>query len=273
MGKWRRSERMVAMTKVLLENPRQLYTLGYFSGIFNSAKSSISEDLTIIKETLQTMGEGTLETIAGAAGGVKYIPISNPEKEREFLDNLALRLADAQRLLPGGYLYMTDIIYDPSVIAKLGNIFFTRFINQEPDYIVTVETKGIPLALMIAKSFNKPLVIIRADSKVTEGSALSINYVSGSSKKIGTMSLARRALPTDSKVIIIDDFMKAGGTAKGMVDLMKEFKAEVLGIGVLMDTLEPKEKLIDNYLGLLELVELDEKNKKVIIRKKAEDYV
>ena len=247
MEKWRRSERMVAMTKFLLENPRQLFTLGYFSELFHSAKSSISEDLTIIRETLQAMGEGTLETIPGAAGGVKYIPISNPEKESEFLDNLSQRLADPQRILPGGYLYMTDIIYDSNIIAKLGNIFFTRFIQHEPDYIVTVETKGIPLALMTAKAFNKPLVIIRADSRVTEGSALSINYVSGSSKKIGTMSLARRALPTDSKVIIIDDFMKAGGTARGMVDLMKEFKAEVLGIGVLMDTLEPQEKLIDNY--------------------------
>ena len=57
---------------------------------------------------------------------------------------------------------MTDIIYDSNIIAKLGNIFFTRFIQHEPDYIVTVETKGIPLALMTAKAFNKPLVIIRA---------------------------------------------------------------------------------------------------------------
>ena len=34
-----------------------------------------------------------------------------------------------------------------------------------------------------------------------------------------------------------------------------------------MDTLEPQEKLIDNYLGLLELVEFGRKNKRVIIRK------
>jgi purine operon repressor len=79
------------------------------------------------------------------------------------------------------------------------------------------------------------------------------------------MSLARRALPTGAKVLIIDDFMKAGGTAKGMADLMKEFKAEVLGMGVLVDTKEPENKLVDSYLGLLELVELDEKNEKVVI--------
>jgi len=263
--RWRRSERMVLITKMLLENPQQLFTLGYFAELFQSAKSSISEDLSIIKETLQDTGQGNLETVSGAAGGVKYLPHNSLTIEKEFLDELARKLSDSERILPGGYLYMTDIIYNPSIVAKIGTLFAHRFMGKEPDYIVTVETKGIPLALMTAKAFNVPLVIIRDDSRVTEGSAVSINYVSGSTRKIGTMSLARRALQPGAKVIIIDDFMKAGGTAKGMTDLMKEFKAEVLGMGVLVDTKEPENKLVENYLGLLELLELDEKKEKVVI--------
>ena len=41
-----------------------------------------------------------------------------------------------------------------------------------------------------------------------------------------------------SKVLFVDDFMKAGGTAKGVTDLMKECEAEVVGIGVVMTTAE-----------------------------------
>jgi len=268
VDKWRRSERMVLITKMLLENPHQLFTLGYFAEIFQSAKSSISEDLSIIKIAFLETGQGNMETVSGAAGGVRYLPYNSPAIEKEFLDDLARRLSDPRRILPGGYLYMTDIIYNPAIVAKIGTIFAHRFVGKEPDYIVTVETKGIPLAFMTAKAFNVSLVIIRDDSRVTEGSALSINYFSGSSKKIGTMSLARRALEPDAKVIIIDDFMKAGGTAKGMIDLMKEFKAVVLGMGVLVDTKEPENKLVENYLGLLELKELDEKNEKVTIHSK-----
>jgi len=265
MEKWRRSERMVLMTKTLLENPHQLFTLGYFAQIFQSAKSSISEDLTIIKETLQQTGQGNLETVPGAAGGVRLLPHNSVEIEHNLLKKLAHMLSDPQRILTGGYLYMTDIIYNPQILAKLGTIFAHRFMGKDPDYIVTVETKGIPLALMTAKAFSVPLVIIRNNSRVTEGPAVSINYVSGSTKKIGTMSLATRALKPESRVIIIDDFMKAGGTARGMVDLMKEFKAKVLGLGVFVYTKEPANKLVENYLGLLKLVNLDEKNKKVII--------
>mgnify|MGYP000126449485 CR=1 FL=1 len=268
MEKWRRSERMVLMTKILLENPQQMFTLGYFADFFQAAKSSISEDLAIIKDTLQKTGQGQLETVAGAAGGVRFLPYHSPEKEMSFLESLAEKLSSPERILPGGFLYMTDIIYDPTIISKIGAIFAHRFQGKDPDYIVTVQTKGIPLALMVANAFNVPLVIIRDDSKVTEGSAVSISYVSGSSKKISTMSLARRALKQESKVILIDDFMKAGGTAKGMMDLMKEFKAEVLGLGVLVYTKEPERKLVNNYLGLLELISIDENKREVKIKAK-----
>ena len=43
--KWKRSERLVDMTYYLLEHPHQLIPLTYFSELYSSAKSSISEDL------------------------------------------------------------------------------------------------------------------------------------------------------------------------------------------------------------------------------------
>jgi len=35
-------------------------------------------------------------------------------------------------------------------------------------------------------------------------------------------------------------------------DLMREFRAEVVGIGVLIETAVPKEKLINRYISLIE---------------------
>jgi len=72
--KFRRSERLVDMTHFLMNHPRQLVSLTYFSQRYQSAKSSISEDLVIIKDTFENQGIGTLQTLPGAAGGVKYIP-------------------------------------------------------------------------------------------------------------------------------------------------------------------------------------------------------
>lgn len=266
MDKWRRSERIAVMTKCLLDKPNQLLSLSYFTDMFQSAKSSISEDLGIIRSVFQEFGFGRIETIAGASGGVVFYPRVRDEDKKSFLRELAEKLADSGRILPGGYLYMTDVLFDARVAQTAGEIFAQHFVEFEPEYVVTIETKGIPLAIMTAKALNVPVVIIRDGSRVTEGSAVSVNYVTGSSRNIRTMTLTRRALPLESRVIIIDDFMKAGGTARGMIDLLSEFKAKVLGIGVLIDTEFPAEKLVDSYYALLRLSKVDEQGKSIIIK-------
>lgn len=266
MEKTRRSERMVVMTKVLTGQPERLFSLNYFADMFQSAKSTVSEDLALMRETITEFGLGHLATVPGAAGGVKYNPWLNEGQVASFLGGLAGQLAAPERIIPGGYLYMTDLIFNPAVAGRIGEVFATLFKLMEPEFVVTIETKGIPLAMMTARAFSAPLVIIRDEGKVTEGSAVSINYVSGSTRRIRTMSLARRALPTGAKVLLIDDFMRAGGTARGMHDLMREFQAEVLGTGVLVSMAEPREKLVGDYVALLELERIDERERAISIR-------
>ena len=74
MEKNRRLERLVILAKQLTNNPSRLFSLGGFADAFGCAKSTLSEDMAMIRDTLEAQGEGTLETIAGAAGGVRYLP-------------------------------------------------------------------------------------------------------------------------------------------------------------------------------------------------------
>ncbi|MBK1678737.1 pur operon repressor, partial [Rhodospirillum rubrum] len=118
-----------------------------------------------------------------------------------------------------------------------------------------------------AAQLNLPVVLVRRDHQVTEGSAVSINYVSGSHKSIHTMSLSRRALKERSRVLIVDDFMKAGGTIQGMVDLLGEFNAEVAGVGVLVESgaVETEERLLEDYISLAILSDVDSKTKRITV--------
>jgi len=260
----KRSERIAVITKHLVEHPGHLFSLSYFADLLGAAKSTISEDLTLIKETWRRQGWGELKTVPGAAGGVKYLPRIAGEERKAFLQALAARLQDPERILPGGFLYISDLIGDPAVTGPLGKIFAT-LLAAETDYVVTVATKGIPLAMATAQALHRPAVIIRDDSKVTEGSSVSLNYLSGS-RTIRTMSLSRRALPRGARVLFIDDFMKAGSTAQAVVKLMEEFGARVVGAGFLIATAWPKEKLIRDYVALLSLEEVDEHRGRVVVR-------
>jgi len=265
MKKLRRSARLVDMTQHLLSSPHTLIPLTLFSEEYGSAKSSISEDLSIIKEAFESEGVGLLKTVAGAAGGVKYIPQTSDEQAAAFMRELITQLEKPERLLPGGYLYMSDILGSPTTLNKIGKLFATAFAEKNVEVVMTVETKGIPLAYATANYLNVPIVIVRRDNKVTEGSVVSINYVSGSSKRIQTMSLARRALAEHSRVLIIDDFMKAGGTIRGMIDLLQEFQATVIGCGVLVETADVSERLVEEYVSLAKLQDVDVKEKQIAI--------
>lgn len=265
--KIRRSTRLVDMTYYLLQNPRQLVSLTFFAERYQSAKSSISEDLVIIKQTFEQQGVGTLQTIPGARGGVKYIPYISEEEADLIIGELCSLFENPDRILPGGYLYMTDLLSNPRHINGAGRLFASVFARQPIDAVMTVATKGIPLAYAVANYLDVPVVIARKDNKVTEGPTVSINYVSGSSKRIQTMTLAKRSLPEGSNVLIIDDFMKAGGTIQGMMSMLEEFKANVVGIGVLVESTDIEERLINNYVSLIRLSEVDVKEKAIQVEK------
>lgn len=261
--KWKRSERLVDMTYYLMEHPQKLIPLTFFADSYQSAKSSISEDLSIVKETFEERGIGRLVTVPGAAGGVKYIPKVQENMVKEIVEELKLELCHSDRLLPGGYLFMTDLLGNPDLMNRIGKVFASAFADQKIDVVMTVATKGISIAHAIARHLNVPVVVVRRDNKVTEGSTVSINYVSGSSRRIQTMVLSKRSMKSGQRVLITDDFMKVGGTMNGMKNLLEEFDCTLAGCAVLVEAEHPDERLVDDYYSLVKLKEVNERDRTI----------
>ncbi len=116
----KRSERLVDMVKYLLARPHTLIALPFFAERYDAAKSSISEDLAILKQTLASNQDGILETVAGAAGGVRYIPFIGKNHAREYLTELADRIEEPDRILPGNFVYLSDILGSPQDLRQIG---------------------------------------------------------------------------------------------------------------------------------------------------------
>lgn len=250
MNKYKRNERIAAITQILVNTPNKVFTLTCFTELFAASKSTISEDLVIVKDIFEKQKLGKIETITGAAGGVKYIPIISLEKKAEIIENLRMELSKESRRIPGGFIYLADILYNPDYVQPLGAIFAEEFIDASIDYVVTVETKGIPLALKTAFMLNVPLVVFRNTFKADDGPTLSIHYASGSDGRLKTMYAPKNSIKKGSNVLIIDDFMRAGGTIQGIESLVKELESLVVGIGVLFEEVMEEEKLVDNYFSI-----------------------
>ena len=266
MDRIRRNERLAAMTRILVESPNKIFTLGTFCELFGAAKSTLSEDIDILRGVFSQFHLGQLDTVTGAAGGVRYRPVPTPEDAYKSVKELAQMMAAPGRVLPGGFIYMADIMAMPELVERMGAIIASQYYRAEPDFVLTMETKGIPIAMMAAKALGVPMVIVRRDSKVYEGPAVNINYLSGSGGRVETMSLSRRAVREGQRALIVDDFMRAGGTARGMVDMMREFAVTVVGVCVLATTQEPQKKRIDNVKSLLVIEDTEEGNTQTVVR-------
>ena len=254
MDRIKRNERLGVMLRILSNTPNRIHTLGEFCELFGAAKSTVSEDIELLRSALMRFNEGELTTVAGAAGGVRFRGIIPKAPALVELHALAEMLSTPDRLLPGGFLYTSDVTANPAIAAKLGQLLAQQYYDKCAHFVLTMETKGIPIAMMTARVLDVPLVIARRDSRAYEGPAVKINYIAGSSgEKIETMGLARRSVIPGQRALIIDDFMKGGGTLQGMVDMMHEFQAEVVGVGVMIATAQPHVKRVDDVKSLLTL--------------------
>ena len=88
MSKLKRNERIGAIVKILCDSPNKVFTLNYFTEIFDSAKSTISEDLVIVKKIMEELSLGKVVTIAGAAGGAKYVPMMGHAEKHALIEKI-----------------------------------------------------------------------------------------------------------------------------------------------------------------------------------------
>ncbi len=230
----KRSERTCAIMQILTDNPNKDFSMGSFAAMFGCAKSSISEDIKLVRDAMDEVGLGYVETTSGSKGGVRFVPYLSDERVAAIMERVKTMFEEPDRMLGSGFLYTSDIMYDPVIVEGLAGIFAKRFAAIDADIVVTVETKGIGVALFTARLLNLPLAIIMRESKISEGSTVSINFFSGSTDRLQKMSLAKKAIAPGARAIIIDDFMRGGGSIKGMKDMLREFDATCVATGVVI---------------------------------------
>ena len=265
MEKVKRGERLAVMAQILQQSPNKIFSFSYFCDLFDTAKSTVSEDTAILSRACRHFGLGTVETVIGASGGVRYRCTNKTVQNFPFVQSLAEQLCDESRVLPGGYLYFSDILSDPELVGKIGRLIAGLYYTEPVDFVLTMETKGIPMALETAGALHVPLVIARHSVKVYEGSAVNISYVSGSGK-IETMALSRRAVKEGQNALIVDDFTRGGGTAEGLKALMHEFNAQVTGVCFLLALEDQARQFAPNERALMVMDEIKQGDRRANVR-------
>lgn len=235
----KRSERVAFLTKALIDSPNRVYSLRVFSEMTGASKTSLSEDIDILKRTFHKHQLGVIETIVGAGGGVRYKPQKNPAELARSLNELLEQMQDPSRLILNDFIYYGDILFNPAQLQDIALAMIALFAGEAIDGVLTIETKGVPLALEVARLLGVRAMVARKTNRASEGTTLSVHYKSFSHNTIQSMHLTKGVIEKDAKILVIDDFMKAGGTIAGMKSLIKENEAKFIGSCVFMQEISP----------------------------------
>ncbi len=251
--KFKRNHRIVFICQYLMEHPNQLVTLSFFADYFDSAKSSISEDINFVRDVFQENDLGDIRTVAGVSGGIIFYPTIQERDLKDLFHRVARKMESGKRVLPGNYIYMGDVLQDSDILNRLGKLIASRYQRSGVDAVMTIETKGIGLAVAVARYLNVPHVVVRRDSRDAEGSTISISYLSGSLQTVNKMELSKLALAPRSKVLIVDDFLRNGGTIFGLLSMLDEFECQLAGVCVFAENTDQEKQKLPPHESLMKI--------------------
>ena len=125
---------------------------------------------------------------------------------------------------------------DVEFICQLGQEFERLFHDCGVNKILTIEASGIGIACLTAQYFHVPVVFAKK-SKTTNiyGDVYSASVDSYTHGTTSTVIVSRRFLSPGDRVLIIDDFLANGKALEGLIKLVRDAGAEVVGAGIVIE--------------------------------------
>lgn len=148
---------------------------------------------------------------------------------------LEQRIRKEGRILPGHIIKVDGFLnhqVDTLFLAQLADEFGRHFDVRRATKILTAEASGIALATICSYKFGIPMVFAKkAKSDNIEGGLYQSDIFSYTYKKKVTLICAKDWISAEDKVLVVDDFLANGEAMRGLLDIVEQSGAELIGIG------------------------------------------
>ncbi len=149
------------------------------------------------------------------------------------------RISRDGKVLGGDVLKVDSFInhqMDPELFREMALEWKRLFEGTGINKILTIEASGIGIAAVAGLEFGCPVLFAKkSKSSNTPEDAYSAVVKSFTRGTVNDIYVSRKYLNEGDKVFIIDDFMATGEAAKGLVQLVQQAGAEVVGIGIAVE--------------------------------------
>jgi adenine phosphoribosyltransferase len=145
---------------------------------------------------------------------------------------------------------ITPVLADPIAFSTLIDLIVVHFGRGNVDKVVGIEARGFILASPVAYHFGAGFVPVRKQGKLpseTVAEEYSLEYGTA------TLEIHVDAVTPGERVLIVDDVLATGGTAKATASLVERIGGKVCGIACLieLDFLKGREQVPGHELFTL----------------------
>ena len=148
------------------------------------------------------------------------------------------RILQDGRCFEGGILKVDSFInhqMDPILMKSMAVEFVRRFAGSPINKILTIEASGIAPAIMVGYLLELPVVFAKKKKPSTMENMLTTSVYSFTKDRTYDVCVSRDYLHEGDKVLFIDDFLANGNAASGIIDLVQQAGAELMGMGFFIE--------------------------------------
>ena len=113
--------------------------------------------------------------------------------------------------------------------------FVRRFASTKINKVLTIEASGIAPAIMVGYLLELPVVFAKKKKPSTMENMITTTVYSFTKDRNYDVCVSSDYLCPGDKVLFIDDFLANGNAAKGIIDLVQQAGAELVGMGFLIE--------------------------------------
>jgi xanthine phosphoribosyltransferase len=150
-----------------------------------------------------------------------------------------------QRIRKDGKVRGTDILkvdsflnhqVDVTLLEALGEEFHRRFAGAGVTKVLTIEASGIGIACFAAKAFGVPMVFAKKNqTKNIAGDVYTAKVESFTHGRVYDIIVSKDFLLPGDQVLIVDDFLANGAALRGLISLVRQAGAQVVGAGIAIE--------------------------------------
>jgi len=151
--------------------------------------------------------------------------------------NLREKIAEYPNFPKKGILFrdFSPILKDPSALSLIADEFSKHFHPKDVDLFAGIESRGFILASVLASRYNKGMIMIRKAGKLP-GKTVKLAYTIEYGKD--TLEIQKDIIKEGQRILICDDLLATGGTAKASAKLIEKVGGKILGFAFIIELTE-----------------------------------